>query len=74
MAQKLAELERLECDREASRFHLLEVEEVIDRPREALRFPVNGVQVAAAGLFVEVAVEQELDEAEHAGKRRSQLV
>jgi hypothetical protein len=70
----LAELERLECERETPGVDLFEVEEVVDQRGETLRFPVNGVEVAPARILVELTLEEELDEAEHARKRRSQLV
>ena len=72
--EQLAELERLEREREAPGLDLLHVEEVVDQGRQALRLAVDRLQVAASGVVVEVVMHEQLGEAEHARERRAQLV
>ena len=66
--EQLAELERLEREREAPGLDLLHVEEVVDEGGQPLRLAVDRLQVAAAGVVVEVVVHEQLGEAEHAGE------
>ena len=72
--EQLAELERLEREREAPGLDLLQVEEVVDERRQPLRLAVDRLQVALARVLVEVLVHEQLGEAEHARERRAQLV
>ncbi len=74
LRQELAQLERLEREREAPGVHLLHVEEIVDQAREAARLAVHGREIALARHLVEVALQEQLDEAEDAGERRAQLV
>ena len=52
----------------------LHVEKVLEQRGESARLRVDDAEVVAAGRRVEVALEQERREAEHARERRPQLV
>ena len=59
---------------EPSGLDLLDVEEVLEQRGQPPRLRVDDAEVVTPGVDVELALEQERGEADHARERRAQLV
>ena len=71
LAQHRCEVEGLERECELTFLDPLQIEEIVDQPRQARCLAVNRRRVAPSLFLVDVAVDEELGEADDARKRRA---